>query len=104
MPGKQTTLKRISSPVRKDFEGEKVPLNSLINCDFVIEDFVEMDTEYGHTALVQIEVEKEKRTTFISNPYLIKLMTEYRDNGDLPALATLRKGQGQGNREFYYFE
>ena len=102
MPTK--TMKRLSSPERKDIEGEKIPLADLVNCDFIIHDFVEMDTEYGHTALTQIEVEKEKRSTFISNPYLIKLLQDAAQNDGLPALVTLKMGEGQGNRKFYYFE
>ena len=111
MPGKQQTLKRISSPVRKDFEGEIVKPKDLVDCDFIIHDFVviknqykEKDSDPEFVALTQIELEKEMRVTFLSNPYLIELMEKYRNNGDLPALATLRKGQGEGKKFYYYFE
>ncbi len=108
---KKEEIKRLSSPERKDFEGEKVTMKSLVDCDIIIHDFIlmrnqfkEKDSDSDYTMLAQIEKDNVKCKVFITNPFLMELIQQAADKGDLPSLVTVREAKGTGKFSYHYFE
>lgn len=99
----QKTLNRLSSPQRKEFEGEFVKLKELVNCEFIVHDFMGpvKHVKYGEYFILQLEVEKEKRIAFTSSKSLMDILKENSDN--LPAIVELGVADCEAGT-YYYFK